>query len=54
LYARASRWLIRRQPTSIATPALARIVSDSVLLRGWALTAAALGLGVRAIGRRLS
>jgi hypothetical protein len=52
IYARALRKLFTRRPSSMLTPALARIGSDSTLQRGWALLATTLGLGISEYGRR--
>jgi hypothetical protein len=51
LYAAALRALIAHHPSSVLTPALARVGSDSMLRRGWALAATALGVTVSAYGR---
>jgi hypothetical protein len=52
-YARAMRFLLDSYPRSNAATVCARIVSDSVLRRGWALAAAGMGLGVLSVARRL-
>jgi hypothetical protein len=51
LYARTLRALVARGPSGVLTPALARVGSDSLPLRAWALAATGLGLGVSALGR---
>jgi hypothetical protein len=51
LYAWTLRALIARHPSSSLTPPLARIGSDSIPRRGWALVATALGVTVSAYGR---